>query len=133
MGTENDILARQALYGMPSGASDGELISTEADCAELVVTCSPDHFLASAIARAVEDADAHLLNLNVADARHADGSLMVTLRINRRNPVHAARSLERHGFTVVDGGGGDGSADHSSDYDSILADRANQLLHLLNI
>lgn len=62
------------------------------------VICTPAEFSASAIARAVEDADAHLLDMHTLPAPH--GNLQVVLRISRMDPAGAARSLRRYGFTV---------------------------------
>ncbi|MDE7389113.1 MAG: hypothetical protein K2M97_07690 [Muribaculaceae bacterium] len=105
------------------------LIPPLPESAELTVTCAPDDFLASAIARAVEDADAHLINLNVTSHRHPDGSLLVHLRVNRRSCASVARSLERRGFTVVDGGFD--PADR--DFDSVASDRAANILRILDL
>lgn len=100
-----------------------------ADSSELTIKCAPADFMASSIARAVEDADAHLINLNVTSARHLDGSLLVHLRVNRRNRSAVARSLERYGYSVVE----TGSDSAAQPIDSTLADRANHLLHLLEL
>lgn len=80
------------------------------DSCELSVVCSRSQYSASAIARAVEDADAHLLNLNVTSVhpwpRSSDDfdsdALVVDLRVSHRNAGAVARSLERYGFTVGD-------------------------------
>ena len=65
----------------------------------LVLTCRRGDYSASRIARAVEDADAHLLNLNVtADSERSDSRIVAELRISHRDPEAAARSLERYGF-----------------------------------
>lgn len=70
---------------------------------ELTIECRRSDYSASALARAVEDADAHLLNLNVT-ARPTSGydRVAVDLRVSHRNGGSVARSLERYGFTVVD-------------------------------
>ncbi|MCM1028361.1 MAG: hypothetical protein NC342_04120 [Pseudoflavonifractor sp.] len=75
------------------------------DSSELTVTCRRGDYSASAIARAVEDSDSHLINLNVtSDYDTVDGgdTIVVELRINRRDPWPAARSLERYGYEVTD-------------------------------
>ncbi len=73
------------------------------DSSEITVVCRREDYSASSIARAVEDSDSHILNLNVtADRGDADGlSMVVELRINRRDPSAAARSLERYGYEVT--------------------------------
>lgn len=53
------------------------------------------------MARAVEDCDAHLINLNVTSlpAGNRD-DVVVDIRVNARNGYSVARSLERYGFEV---------------------------------
>lgn len=98
------------------------------DAAELSVSCRPEQFSASAIARAVEDCNAHLLNMNVTSRRLADDSLVVALRINHRSAAAVGRSLERYGFTVLD------SMDLGTDpADEALRLRAAELIHLLEL
>lgn len=70
---------------------------------ELTIECRRSDYSASALARAVEDADAHLLNLNVtARPTSAYDRVAVDLRVSHRNGGSVARSLERYGFTVVE-------------------------------
>ena len=57
--------------------------------------------MASRIARAVEDADARLLNLNVTSLSSEQAQLVVDLRVDHRNPERVARSLERYGYTIL--------------------------------
>lgn len=73
------------------------------DSSELTIECTRVNYSASAIARAVEDCNAHLLNLNVtsAPASTAD-SVVVDLRVSHRNPAAVVRSLERYGYLVTD-------------------------------
>lgn len=70
------------------------------DSVELTIGCSPADFSASRIARAIEDCDAHLINLNVTSTRRADGNLAVLIRAGLRNPDSAIRALERYGYHV---------------------------------
>ena len=80
----------------------------------ITLTCATGEFLASAVARAVEDADAHLLDMNTLPS---DGGLLrVVLRVSRIDPAPVARSLERYGFTVsaVEG-------DFNTDHDLALS------------
>jgi hypothetical protein len=71
------------------------------DSSWLLVSCARGQYSASAIARAVEDCDANLINLNVtADTR--DGSdIFVEIRVDHRCALSVARSLERYGYQVV--------------------------------
>lgn len=98
------------------------------EASRLIVACRPDDFSASTLARAIEDSDAHLLNLNVTDRRLDDGRITVDLRTNRRNARSAVRSLERYGYEVIssDGDGEDAA-------DDLFRLRAAELLHLINI
>lgn len=101
------------------------------EASTLTVACLPADFSASVLARAVEDSDAHLINLNVTDRRLDDGRITVELRTNHRNTASTARSLERYGYEVIDARI-PGSA--LPDFDaSTLRNRANELLHLLNL
>ena len=66
----------------------------------LTVACAPADYSASIIARAVEDVDAHLLNLNVT--ADSDAARVVTdLRVSHRNVGAVARSLMRYGYEIL--------------------------------
>lgn len=95
------------------------------DATTLTIACDSLDYSASAIARAVEDCDAHLLNLNVT-GEGDPGQVVADLRVNRRNGLSVARSLERYGFTVV-------AVDDapSALVDDTLRDRVNGLLRLI--
>lgn len=123
----NDILTPDTAG---SARSFSHLMPPLEESSVLTVACRPDDFSASVIARAVEDSDAHLCNLNVTDVRLEDGRITVELRTNRRNAVSTARSLERYGFDVIDAGtdGSDAAA-----ADETLRLRAAELLHMMNI
>ena len=86
-------------------------------------------FSASSIARAVEDCDAHLINLNVTSDRTDGGELVVDLRINHRHGEAVARSLERYGYTVASIGGDAFDAPGVS----VARERIGELLHYLDI
>ena len=79
------------------------------------------------LARAVEAADAHLLNMNVTSEVPCEGYVAVDLRISHRNAGAAASSLERYGLTVT--------AIHSGfDADAELtARRIDELMANLNV
>lgn len=98
----------------------------------ITVACPPEDFSASLIARAVEDSDAHLINMNVTSRRLEGGLLAVELRTNHSCPDSAVRSLRRYGFEVIDARSADVSAPVASD-DEALRDRAAELLHILNV
>lgn len=69
------------------------------DTSELTAVCEPSHYSASAVAHAVEDANAHLLTLMTYPG--ADHDLTLYLRTDRTDPSEVARSLERHGYSVT--------------------------------
>ena len=85
----------------------------------LTVACRRPDYSASAIARAVEDCDAHLLNLNVTSD--------VSSPTDPLDPSAVTRSLERYGFRVLEARGRD-SAD-----DEALRLRLDELIHYLNV
>lgn len=68
----------------------------------LLIGCRRPDYSASRIARAVEDVDAHILNLNVTSDSVSGEDIVVELRIDHRNPVSAAGSLQRYGYEVID-------------------------------
>lgn len=94
----------------------------------LTVMCRAQDYSASAIARAVEDADAHLLNLNVTADRGASGETVVELRISHRDAGRAAASLGRYGYVVTDVD--QNGYDHRMD---VLQERINDLLRRMNV
>lgn len=92
-----------------------QLFAPAADTSSLLVACDRRDYSASRLARAVEDADAHLLNLNVTSLRAddaPDGTVVVALRVGRRDALAVARSIERYGYDVLDF---DGDDDDSGD------------------
>ncbi len=98
------------------------------EASRLIVACSPDDFSASVLARAIEDSDAHLINLNVTDRRLDDGRITVDLRTNRRNVHSAVRSLERYGYEVIASEG-----EEETLAPEVVRSRAAELLHIINI
>lgn len=103
----------------------GRLIAPRDDSSVLLVECAPHDYSASALAHAVEDVDAHLVDL--ISHPTADGKLHVTLRVRTTDPTQAAMSLERYGYRVIE-------APHAPDIDNaILAERLASLQTLLNV
>lgn len=103
----------------------GRLIAPRDDSSVLVVECAPHDYSASVIAHAVEDVDAHLVDLISHPTE--DGLLHVTLRIRTTDPTQAAMSLERYGYRVIE-------SPHAPDIDnSILAERLASLQALMNV
>ena len=88
------------------------LFPVQEEASELSLRCRRADYSASAVARAVEDCDAHLLNLNVTSAAGPDpDDLIVDIRINHRNALSVAHSLERYGYEVENIVGLDPSVD----------------------
>ena len=106
-----------------------ELYPLHEGSTHLLVGCRRDDYSASRIAHAVEDCDAHLLNLNVMSDEDSGYDMLVDLRINRLSGEAVARSLERYGFDVLSFSG-DASADSD---DSTLRRRVEELMRYLNV
>lgn len=99
-----------------------------ADAATLTLAVSPADYCASALARAVEDCDAHLLNLNVGSQHTIDGEMIVYIRVSHRNGQAVARSVQRFGYRVVDIRNANDDA-----LDQTARDRVNELLRYLEV
>lgn len=78
----------------------GRMIAGRDDCSVITVECAAGDYSASRIAHAVEDSDAHLVDLWSVPS--AEGKVKVTLRVRRDDPSPAVHSLERYGYDVVD-------------------------------
>lgn len=111
-GNKKDLKPKDNIFSSKTAISSGishdmeYLFPYVAECCELVIECPRGDYSASAIARAVEDAEAHLLNLNVTSAETPSGMVCVALRVSHRNAGSVARSLERYGYHVVETHGG---------------------------
>ena len=77
---------------MPRGVSS--LVTVETSAAA---------YSAERMARAVEDADTHLVDMWSVPS--SDGGIMVTLRVQADDPSSAVSSLERYGYRVVEASG----------------------------
>lgn len=95
------------------------------DCSVITVECRPEDYSASMLAHAVEDSDAHLLDLMTAPGDN--GNVVVTLRVRQSDPSSAVHNLERYDFKVTEAHG-------SSNVDAIVAyDRLLALQTLLSV
>lgn len=120
--------SRRVECPVPAADRLDRLFPRNDDASVLVVTCHASDYSASRIARAVEDCDAHLLNLNVTAETRGEGSwLTVELRVSVRNAASVARSLERYGYSVVAFSGPDAEGD-----DDTLRRRVNELLRYID-
>lgn len=104
-----------------------ELYPIAEGSSHLLIGCRHDDYSASRIAAAVEDCDAHLLNLNIMRDDSGQYDLLAELRVNRLGTEALVRSLERYGFDVIDSDGDDLSED------SRLRERVDELLRYINI
>lgn len=104
----------------------GRMIVARDDCSMITVECHPADYSASAIARAVEDADAHLVDLWSAPADDGN-NLRVTLRVRLDNPEAAVRSLGRYGYHVTEASG------HATGTATIEEERLSALQVYLNV
>lgn len=114
----------------------GRLIVPRDDSSVITAECPADHYSASAIAHAVEDADSHLVDLLTGPAQYPDAGMpadayndriRITLRVRTLQPEHVIQSLERYGYTVVDTGG------RPSPEAELFAERLASLNTLLNV
>lgn len=121
--------ANQSIFSAEATATDAALSHLFPDAGEssrLKVVCRRAHYSASALSRAVEDAEAHLLNLNITDEVPFEGGITIEIRISHRHPTAAARSLERYGYTVAWVSDPDEST-------QITRERLDQLMAHLNV
>lgn len=95
------------------------------DSSVITIRCHHRDYSASHIARAVEDADAHLVDLFTSPTQ--DDDIVVTLRVRHTDPSAVAASLMRHGYDVT--------STHSRNCvdAEIAAERLAQLAVFLNV
>lgn len=98
------------------------------EASELLMSCHPGDYSASAIARAVEDCDAQLLGLSVTAMRDPGGLPVIALRVNVRDASGVARSLRRYGYDPFFVGSAPDSTMRRR-----AQDRANELIHYLEM
>ncbi len=128
MASKENIDIHELQPALPATPSLERLFPPMEEASTLLLSCLPSDYSASRIARAVEDCDAHLVNLNVtADGSRLDNRVVCELRVSHRNPASVARSLERYGYEVVD------TDVRSLASDEVAAERVAELLHYLEI
>lgn len=126
--SKDNISPSELLPALPASPTLERLFPPRDDASTLLVSCLPADYSASRIARAVEDCDAHLLNLNVTtDGARLDNRVVCELRVSHRSPLSVARSLERYGYEVVDTDARDLAADPTA------SERVAELLHYLEL
>ena len=112
------------------------------DTSRMLAGCRREYYSASRIAHAVEDCDAHLLNLNIvsmgqtaaaetleADYDNGPFQVIFDIRVSHRNPASIQRSLERYGYTVLETMTGDGTEDD----DDVTRRRIDEFIRYLEI
>lgn len=103
----------------------GHLIAERDDSSVITVECMPEHYSASAIAHAVEDADIHLVDLISYPSDR--GRLRVMLRVRSLDPTPVIGSLERYGYNVVE------ATQSENAVTDTLAERLASLQALMNV
>lgn len=97
------------------------------DSTHFTVICRRSDYSAGTIARAIEDCNAHVLNLNLTGDSLPDDMVAVDVRVDRNNIASIVRSLARFDYSVV---GEDHTADIVTDSDR---ERVAELLRMLDI
>ena len=105
----------------------GRMIAPRDDCSVISVECAPDDYSASVLSHAIEDTDAHLVDLLTVPA--SNGMVKVTMRVRHADPTSAVRSLERYGYNVVEVHG----ATEAPQSLEITAERLLSLQALMNV
>lgn len=100
MGFENENAPINESF-TPAYRATLRLFPPQEDYCEFTIACRRDNYSASAIARAVEDANAHLLNLNITSDDLGPSDLAVALRVNHRDVSAVERSLLRYGYEII--------------------------------
>ena len=105
----------------------GKMIAARDDSSVITLECDPRNYSASSIAHAIEDTDAHLVDLLSMPGEN--GKLKVTLRIRHSDPSSAVRSLERYDYHVIEAHGSDDKL-HTME---IATERLLSLQALMNV
>lgn len=109
------------------------LLPPRAEASTITVACQAADFSASALARAVEDSNAHLVNLNVTADSLPGGRLVIELRTSLPHSAATVRSLTRYGFEVLSATSVPVTTDEFNPDDDALRRRAAELLHILQL
>lgn len=105
----------------------GRMIAPRDDCSIITVECAAQDYSASVLAHAVEDTDAHLVDLFSVPSEN--GRIRITLRIRHSDPTSAARSLERYDYQVIEARAGGDSLQELE----IATERLLSLQALMNV
>lgn len=107
--------------------TEDRLFPRNGESSELSVACYRADYSASRIAQAVEDVEAHLLNLNVTSQVLPTGEIVIDLRVSHRDAGAVSRSLERYGYTTLHIRSG------SDSRSELAAERISELLAHLQV
>lgn len=99
-----------------------------ADSTRFSVLCHRSDYSAARIAGAIEDCEAHVLNINLTADNPGDDLVAVDIRIDRRNVASVSRSLARYGYIVTDI-----ESDDSFGEDDENRRRVNEFLRYLDV
>ena len=107
------------------------------DSSRLLVSCRRRDYSASRISTAVEDCNAHVLNLNVTDLGNSSQGepgdvIFVDLRVAHRSPLAVSQSLERYGYEVILAEGQTLQSEEDPNFET-LRSRINELLRYIEI
>lgn len=129
----NDILTENARFESGETSRLWHLMPPRQEASVITVVCRPSDFSASALARAVEDSNAHLLNMNVTADKRDDGNMTIELRTSLRHADATVRSLARYGFEVVASRSFPDEDSAGGRLDETMRSRAAELLHILEL
>ena len=82
-------------------ANETHLFPYNPDSSRFILICNRNDYSASRIAHAIEDCNAHVLNLNVTDDVLSDNMIAVDVRVDRKEIASITRSLARYDFMVI--------------------------------
>lgn len=96
----------------------------------MLISCAPEHYSASAIAKGVEDCNVQLTGLSVSAMRTRNGWPVVAVAVNSRTVEGIERSLARYGYQTIFALS---SADAAEPERQRAMERINELIHYLEI
>lgn len=97
------------------------------DASRFTVVCRREDYSAGRIAQAIEDCNAHVLNLNVTSLPAGEGKVAVDIRVDRKNTASIARSLARYDYIVAGEYGAEETVDEGD------RERVAELLRYIDI
>lgn len=104
----------------------GEMLGDDrGDSSWIEASVNAADYSASSVARAVEDADANLLDMLTSSDPEVPGRMRLSLKVSHSDPAGVVRSLERYGYEVSSASGG-----NDADYDKALRHLSELQLYL---